>query len=85
MPSNLLNIFISPLESEKPQSIAISRTDFPVCTRLSLAALTRILVRNHYTSPNGDLGHVFHCNLRLPEAAQCNDDEVEFFRQYALA
>lgn len=34
----------------------------------------------YYTSPNGELGHVFHCNMRLPEATQCNDDETAFFR-----
>ena len=25
------------------------------------------------------LGHVFHCNLRLPEAQRFNRDECEFF------
>jgi len=26
--------------------------------------------------------HVFHVNILLPEAAQCNDDAAEFFRKY---
>ena len=28
------------------------------------------------------VGHVFHVNIRLPEAKRCNDDEVAFFRQF---
>lgn len=27
-------------------------------------------------------GHVFHCNVRLPLAAQCNDDETAFMRRF---
>lgn len=29
-----------------------------------------------------DIAHVFHCNMRLPEAANCNDDECAFFRKH---
>ena len=28
------------------------------------------------------VGHVFHVNIRLPEAKQCNDDSAEFFNKY---
>ena len=28
------------------------------------------------------VGHVFHVNIALPEATQCNDDTAEFFRGY---
>ncbi len=28
------------------------------------------------------LYHVFHCNVKLKEATQCNDDECDFFRNY---
>ena len=28
------------------------------------------------------VGHVFHVNIILPEAKQCNDDTAEFFRRY---
>lgn len=28
------------------------------------------------------MGHVFHCNIRLPEATVCNDEECAFFRHY---
>ncbi len=28
------------------------------------------------------LGHVFHCNMKLEEAAWCNDDECRFFKRF---
>ncbi len=28
------------------------------------------------------MGHVFHCNMRLPEAAVCNEEECAFFRRH---
>ena len=28
------------------------------------------------------IGHVFHVNIRLPEAVRCNDDSAAFFREY---
>ena len=28
------------------------------------------------------IGHVFHVNIALPEATQCNDDQTAFFRKY---
>ena len=28
------------------------------------------------------LGHVFHCNMRLDAAAQCNRDECEYFNSF---
>ena len=33
-----------------------------------------------YGTEDEPLGHVFHCNVRLPEAAQANDDMCAFFR-----
>jgi acetyl esterase/lipase len=33
-----------------------------------------------YGTAEEPLGHVFHCNVRLPEAAQANDDMCAFFR-----
>lgn len=35
-----------------------------------------------YGDKEHELGHVFHCNIRLPEAKLCNDDECEFFHKY---
>ena len=31
---------------------------------------------------NEAIGHVFHINICLPEAIQCNDDAAAFFKQY---
>ena len=40
----------------------------------------------HYFGDAGHrLGHVFHCNIRLPEAQRCNMEECEFFRRYIQA
>lgn len=35
-----------------------------------------------YASKAYPLHHVFHCNLRLKEAAKCNDDVCNFFRTF---
>ena len=35
---------------------------------------------HYYRSAERVLGHVFHCNMRLDEAARCNDDECAFFK-----
>lgn len=32
-----------------------------------------------YTGKKNKLGHAFHCDLRLPEAAVCNQEEIAFF------
>lgn len=37
---------------------------------------------HYYGDAEHVLGHVFHCNLRLPEAKRCNREECEFFRKY---
>lgn len=37
---------------------------------------------HYYGEGEHKLGHVFHCNLRLPEAQRCNDEECAFFRIY---
>jgi len=34
------------------------------------------------TEENESIGHVFHVNIALPEAQQCNDDAALFFAQY---
>ena len=68
-----------------PPSFLMSATgDF---LKDELPKMAEVMIRNsvpftckYYTSPNGELGHVFHCNMRLPEATQCNDDEVQFFK-----
>ena len=34
------------------------------------------------TEDNEQVGHVFHVNILLPEAVQCNDDAAAFFRKF---
>ncbi len=36
-------------------------------------------VYRHYGDEEHKIGHVFHCNIRLPEATLCNDDECSWF------
>ncbi|MCI6077516.1 hypothetical protein [Catenibacterium mitsuokai] len=53
-------------------------------------ALTMSQVLTHHNVPHmyryyvGDkpLNHVFHCNIKLKEVTQCNDEECQFFRNY---
>ena len=35
-----------------------------------------------YGDENNKLGHVFHVNMKLKDAALCNDEECAFFRSY---
>ena len=35
-----------------------------------------------YGDEKTELGHVFHCNIKLPEANVCNDEECEFFKSW---
>ena len=37
---------------------------------------------HYYGDKDHVLGHVFHCNIRLPEAALCNREECEFFLRF---
>ena len=34
------------------------------------------------TENNEDVGHVFHVNIILSEAVQCNEDSIRFFRKH---
>jgi acetyl esterase/lipase len=46
------------------------------------AKLEEFQVRHQYKiygEGNKEIMHVFHCNIRLPEATQCNDEECDFF------
>ena len=37
---------------------------------------------HYYGDKEHVLGHVFHCNMKLPEAAVCNRDEANFFLRH---
>jgi len=39
-------------------------------------------VYRRYGNGANPLGHVFHCNIRLPEAKRCNDEECDFFKSF---
>ena len=39
-------------------------------------------VEKVYGTEETPLAHVFHCNMKLPEGAKCNDDECAFFRRF---
>lgn len=39
-------------------------------------------VARYYVSKERNLQHVFHCDIKLPEAQKCNKDECDFFKQY---
>ena len=41
-------------------------------------------VYHYYKSAERELGHVFHCNMRLAEASQANADECAFFHAHVL-
>ena len=40
------------------------------------------LCRCYGTEEATHVGHVFHVNIILPEAVQCNDDAAAFYRKY---
>ena len=35
-----------------------------------------------FGNQNNPLAHVFHCNINLPEAGICNDEECNFFKEF---
>ncbi len=35
-----------------------------------------------YGDKDHELGHVFHCNMKLAEAKKCNTDECDFFKSF---
>lgn len=39
-------------------------------------------IKIYGTKEQKDIAHVFHINIKLKEATQCNDDECEFFHKF---
>ena len=66
-----------------PAFVMTAEGDFLASEALPL--VTRLMEQNvqvcfrYYKSADRELGHVFHCNMRLEEATRCNDDECAFF------
>lgn len=67
-----------------PAFVATCKGDFLFSQApLMTAALTAAGVRHEYKcygTEERSLWHVFHCDMRLPEAEACNDDEAAFFK-----
>ena len=42
------------------------------------------MLRVYGTKEDKEIGHVFHVNCKLPLAAQCNDAQCAFFREYIV-
>ncbi|MBR3327782.1 MAG: alpha/beta hydrolase [Atopobiaceae bacterium] len=73
-------------ESYPPTYLMTSTGDFlvdqaPLMER-ELEAAGVEHVSKVYGTANNKLGHVFHCDLRLPEAHACNEDECDFFKRF---
>ena len=69
-----------------PSFIMTSEGDFLAPAALPMVnALKELNVPveyHYYGNPDNVLGHVFHCNIRLPDAQQCNRDECEWFKSF---
>ena len=68
-----------------PSFIMTGEGDFLIEDALKMSqVLTHHNVPHIYKYYVGDqpLNHVFHCNMRLKEAKQCNDEECKFFKKY---
>lgn len=80
---------ISPLRYITPAfpttfAMAAAGDDLRVQTPLLVRALEANdvpFVYRLYGSRDNRLGHVFHCDMRSPDAALCNDEECDFFRR----
>lgn len=40
---------------------------------------------HYYGDKEHELKHVFHIDIKLPEARQCNEDECAFFKRHIEA
>lgn len=76
------------IDSRYPPAYVMSAShDFLLANCAPMAELLRsrgVTVESKvYGTPDDETaGHVFHCNIRLPLAAQCNDDETAFMRRF---
>lgn len=82
----LLNILEHITEQFPPVFFMTAEGDFlkseagPLSERLMEKNIP--FVYRYYKSAERELQHVFHCNIRLPEAKLCNDEECRFFRGF---
>jgi len=65
--------------------MAANKDDLKVQSPLLAEKLKELGVRyiyKVYGDEKAPVYHVFHCNIKTPEAAVCNDEECAFFREY---
>ena len=80
-----MNVFEHLTSSFPPAFVMTAEGDFLVTQAMPL--VERLQAKgvkaeyHYYGDPEHVLGHVFHCNMNLPEAHQCNADECDFFRR----
>lgn len=86
--SDKTDLFGNITEDFPPAFIMTSTGDFLQARAEPFAALlTRIGVENElhvYGDEENRPGHVFHCNIRDPLGARCNDDECRFFMRHTV-
>ena len=82
-----LQVLQSITDKYPPTFIMTAHHDFlreeaqPMCDLLTAKSVPAVC--HLYGSEDAKhIGHVFHVNIILPEAVQCNDDAAAFFRQY---
>ena len=84
--SDKMDLFGNITRDFPPAFIMTSTGDFLRARAEPFAAvLTRLGVENElhvYGDDKNRPGHVFHCNVRDPLGARCNDDECGFFRKH---
>ena len=49
--------------------------------RLLLEKGVKCRYRLYGSEDRPEIGHVFHLDIRLPEAKLCNDEECDFFKE----
>lgn len=82
-----LQVLSSITDKYPPAFICTSHHDFlrdnaqPMCDHLTKLGITA-QCRCYGSEEAKHVGHVFHVNILLPEAVQCNDDAAAFYRQY---
>lgn len=70
-----------------PAFVMSAQNDFllenaePMCEFLKSKGVESV-VKIYGSKEQEEISHVFHVNIRLPEATKCNDDECEFFKKY---
>ena len=67
-----------------PSYLFSAKGDFLLseCEPMAKLLMSRGVEAEYKIYGDGQTGHVFHVNIRLPSAQQANDDETEFFKRH---